>query len=194
MDELTKFRFQLEQVQERLKHKPSDRALMKLEEKLKSLLNLINQLGGAPTPTDPPKPTNKSNNTSTLPPSLRQGMLCEARSDGKHWFEATIQSISEDGYKYTVIFTGTAEAFHCSPADVRPLREGASKKRLSIAPAPTQEARKIKDQKAATILGDSTKKIKHTKEEHIQKKEVEHREKQDAWKKFSQKYGIAKKL
>lgn len=194
MDESTKFRFQLEQVQGKLKHKPGDKALLKLEEKLKDLLNLMGQLGDAPSPADLPKPIDNIDNTSTSPAVLRQGMLCEARLDGRHWFEATIQSISEDGRKYTVIVTGTAEAFHCSPTDVRPFREGASKKRLDVASTPTQEGKRPKDKKVATISEDIAKKPKHTREEHIQKKEAEHREKQEAWKKFSQKYGITKKL
>lgn len=193
MSELAKFRFQLEQVQERLRQRPDDKALLGLEHRLRKLIDLSNQLGGPPKPVASPGTANKDDGAGPSPSQLTPGMRCEARFEGNQWFEAVIQGMDESGPAYTVTFTGTTEALRCSPADIRPFRPGQTRKR-PMGPAPSaQDNKRMGVHKAAAALGGSSRRTRHTREEHVQKKEAEHREKQEAWRQFSQKYGITKK-
>ena len=177
------YQFQLEQVRERLVDDPDNAALRELEGKLQRLIGLASSLdAGTPKPAAPVEPNPKKRAAQTI--EFNAGDACEARVDGK-WYEATVQNVGGDKKTCTVLFSGTAEARHCSFDEVRAHDPQTARKR----PAPESSVPKTttpsghpsdKPQQPARKRG--------TKAEYVQKKEEEHRQKQESWQSFQTKF------
>jgi hypothetical protein len=169
LDDIRAYEFQLQQIQSQLQDAPENESLALLEKKLQRLIELTKSR------------VHKDDNSITLRQvTLSPGDICEAKDKGV-WSEATIQSVSNDKQTCTVIFTDSAVTCHCTADNVRKLHN--VKRRL---PEVSKDVA-VKPERPTIDLSK-----KRTKADHVKKKESEHQEKQDDWKKFSQKMGIGK--
>lgn len=180
--------FQLEQVRSQLKASPENAGLKALESKLTALieLNKETEKEAEPLTSLPPPP----------PPKLidlRVGDLCEAKKvegDGGSWWEATVQSVAADKLSCTVVFTGVADAQHCTSRMIK--RHSSTTKKFQLAdPKPPVKPTTAPNpaSKPTEMPATGPVRRKHTKAEHDQKKEAEHAAKQQSWQSFKQKIG-----
>jgi len=184
-DNLQTYQYQLDQVNNALEDDPENEKLQNLAHKLKDLISLVSMS----TPTEAsvePQPGATNVSAAKHLSKFKVGDLVEARfqKDGQ-WYEATVQSISLDRNLATVIYSGSTDTQHCQAKEIR-IRTENSIKRPSESTQQPQKPHKQARTEPEVALGA---KRKHTKQEHDQKKEAEHKEKQDSWKKFNAKIG-----
>lgn len=194
------YRHQLDQVLLALKKDPNNASLSNLAQKLQNLISL-NDKEQQQQQNFPPS----SSSTRHLQ-KFRLGETCEARcqADGQ-WYEAVVHATHPEFSNVTIVFAGTADTQHCIAKEIRKLT-AHPKRRISGSlvaaaasvasiPAPlpldtkTGDAEEVKKPSPATAgnhLIAGTKR-KPTREEHRQKKELEHFERQQSWKSFSTK-------
>lgn len=189
MTNLVQYRFQLEQLEERIQKNPNNENLQKIRVKLQNLIKLTEE-AEAKRSLSTQTALQKKSQKSLLP-----GDCCEALDPSSFkWYEATIQSVEEA--RFTVIFAGTCEAQHCSINEIRPLRPDSAKRKPVENNVQQNKSllnpKKVKDANSVPKIGAS-KRNKPSKAEYIQKKEDEHRAKQESWQKFTQKFGTNKR-
>lgn len=203
--QLKVYEHQLEQVRERISLKPDDEALRGVERKLLTLISLYKSLRsqetkGPKTRLVPsaaePRGNEKQKAPSRSGVMLKIGESCQALDQEGGWAAATIQSVSADRQHATVIFSKSSSARHCSWQEVREppsvttisgekqQSETASRKRDS------QQALGVEPPTKATEGQPAKRSRPSSRTEYVRRKEEEHREKQDAWKSFSKKFGL----
>jgi hypothetical protein len=175
------YKFQLDQVREQLVRDPENASLKEVERKLQRLIDLASSFVKEQPPlTATPKPLPKvaaKRHEKVI--ELVAGDACEVKADGK-WFEAIIQSVSGDRHSCTVLFTGTAEAQHCTVEEVRKHDPLTAKRRPPVESAVQRPSHVNPDSR----VPQPPAKKKGTKAEYIQKKEEEQRQKQESWQSF----------
>lgn len=203
--QLKVYEHQLEQVRERIALRPDDGALREVEGKLLNLIDLYKSLRSsdtkgpktrlAPSATEPRGGEKRTFSRSGV--TLKIGESCQALNQEGEWAAATIQSVSADRQHATVIFSKSSSARHCSWQEVRePPSATVSGDRRQGEAASTICKRKSQQVLGAVepptkAIGQPGKRSRpSSKTEYIRRKEEEHREKQDAWKNFSKKFGL----
>lgn len=178
--------FQLEQVRSQLKASPENAGLKALESKLAALIEMNKESEREAEQAQAAAP----------PPvkliELHVGDLCEAKKkngESGAWWEATIQSVAADKLSCTVLFTGVADAQHCTPHMIRRHTSKTQKFPLSNPQKAAKPAPPPTAPKPSVVPATGPVRRKHTKAEHDQKKEAEHSAKQQSWQSFKQKIG-----
>lgn len=185
------YEYQLQQVEAQLAADPQNAALQRLVSKLRQLMELEHSVDRQQRERTAARPNVEARRGAEPSINLSPGEVCEARCDGK-WFEATVTSVAPDKQSCTVVFADTAEALHCTSKDVRAHDSKRAKKRSLASPLPHTAPLCTRTPPAPRDAASSRKRKSDGtggggRAEYVEKKEQEHREKQQSWLQFSQK-------
>lgn len=183
-DEVKRYEFQLQQVQEQLKSKPDCKILQELQKKLSRLLALSqNRHEGMSM--------DEKDSSDIL---LRHGDKCQVKVRST-WEDAIIQSVAIKKKSCTVILLQDGQTKHCLAKDVRVAPEKRTRPPLESHTRQTRpKLEPTKGIKTEHIgKGEGHRERGGGKAEYIKKKEEEHQERQESWQKFSKKMGIGKR-
>jgi survival of motor neuron-related-splicing factor 30 len=176
------YRFQLEQVQNLLESDPNNQNLLFLKEKIERLLKVLERNSNDDIQRSRESGKIGDHAIGDSIPVFNIGDMVEAKyHKDNQWWEAKIQSLASDRSMFTVLFTGFPDPQHCSPKEVRLHNPSSTRVRpnkiIHHAKRPIIPSKEI----------INPKRNKATKQEYLEKKETEQREKQESWKSFQQK-------
>jgi survival-of-motor-neuron-related-splicing factor 30 len=181
MDELTNYKYQLEQVNLALEADKDNEELLKLKTDIEQVIELTVQL----------MPEETTSNKSKRNEDLKIGDIVEAKykGDGKY-YEATIDTMSADRSFYVVTFLGYNESQNVTGKEIRKISAEKKKDIFERQEKERQKQEKQNPEKPKENAKEHEKKPKHVKKPVVSEKErseKEHNKRQTSWQNFTSK-------